>query len=147
MPLQIKRLLIVFAIVIGLFLVLRHFLIPESFGEEGHYRFLAIAENAALEAKYQGEESCKECHNDIVELKLEGLHDVISCESCHGPARLHNISEESQDILKPGGRDFCCKCHSPNTARSDDYVLQIDIEEHNKGKNCVKCHNPHEPWQ
>jgi hypothetical protein len=24
--------------------------------------------------------------------------------------------------------------------------MQVDLAEHNTGKNCVECHNPHQPW-
>jgi len=147
MPQQLKHLVIAFAIVIGLFLVARHFLIPDSFGETGHYRFKALEENASLEAKYMGEESCSDCHDDMASLKAEGLHDVLTCEACHGPGYLHVASGEAKDILVPSGREFCGKCHAMNVARPDDHIMQIDIKEHNIENNCVECHNPHEPWQ
>ncbi|MFC2114373.1 hypothetical protein ACFLRI_03395 [Bacteroidota bacterium] len=146
MPQQIKHLVIAFAIVIGLFLVARHFLIPDSFGKTGHYRFDALAENEAHEAKYMGEASCSDCHSDMAELKAEGLHDGLSCEACHGPGYKHIASGMAEDISKPSGREFCGKCHATIVSRSVDNVLQIDITEHNKNKNCVNCHNPHEPW-
>jgi len=38
MPAQLNRILLLFIAFIGLFLLVRHFLIPESFGQYGHYR-------------------------------------------------------------------------------------------------------------
>jgi len=48
MPVQLKTLLPLFAVFILLFLVARHFLIPESFGKYGHYRANAIDEIEAF---------------------------------------------------------------------------------------------------
>ena len=54
MPPQIKRLLPLFALFIGLFLLVRHLLIPESFGEFGHYRGNSLGENADKPLHYAG---------------------------------------------------------------------------------------------
>lgn len=146
MPLHIKRLLLVFAIFIALFLVARHFLVPESFGKYGHYRANALDESAKLEIHYAGQQACFECHQDIEDLKAQDVHSSIHCETCHGPGQKHVVSSEASDIFKPSGRDFCGSCHKKNAARLKDAVFQVDLTEHNIGKNCTECHNPHQPW-
>jgi hypothetical protein len=145
-PLHIKRLILVFAIFIALFLIARHFLVPESFGKYGHYRADALQENAELEIHYAGEQACLDCHQDIQDLKEQDVHSGIHCETCHGPGQKHVITSEASDILKPSGREFCGSCHQLNAARLKDAVFQVDLAKHNIGKNCTECHNPHQPW-
>jgi hypothetical protein len=45
-PPQIPRLALAFGVFITLFLVLRHFLVPETFGEYDHYRAVSLIDNA-----------------------------------------------------------------------------------------------------
>ena len=84
MPKHIQRLILVFAAILVIFLIIRKVLIPDSFGDFGHYRGLALDENKAIEAKYVGESICGDCHDDYMELKMSDLHAGISCETCHG---------------------------------------------------------------
>jgi uncharacterized CHY-type Zn-finger protein len=146
-PSHIKRLILVFVIFISLFLVLRHFLIPDTFGKNGHYRGAALIDNTQIEIHYSGQQACFECHQDIEDLKLKDLHSQIHCETCHGPGQKHVLSKVPADILKPNGREFCGSCHNINTAKQKDAVLQVNLKEHNIEKNCIDCHNPHQPWE
>jgi hypothetical protein len=145
-PLHIKRLIQVFAIFIALFLIARHFLVPETFGKYGHYRAASLDENAQLEIHYAGQQACFDCHQDIHDLKAEDVHNEIHCETCHGPGQKHVVTGEASDILKPSGREFCGSCHAKNAARLKVAVFQVDLAKHNIGKNCIECHNPHQPW-
>ena len=145
-PPQLTRLTIAFAIFISLFLLLRHFLVPDTFGQYGHYRGASLLDNAAVEIHYAGHKACLECHQDIEDLKAEDVHSGINCEICHGPGQKHVVSGEAADIIKPSGREFCGRCHSKNAARPKDAIFQVDLAEHNTGTNCVECHNPHQPW-
>lgn len=147
MPPQIKRLLLLFAIFIGLFLLVRHFLVPESFGKFGHYRGLSLDENAAMELHYAGKESCAECHREIADKLSSDLHDVLSCETCHGPGRAHADSPDSVKVFLPKEREFCGLCHDLMPGRRTDAVHQVVLSEHNTGKYCIECHNPHAPWE
>jgi excinuclease UvrABC ATPase subunit len=146
-PPQINRLVLAFAIFISLFMVARHFLRPVSFGEKGHYRAAALIENAMVEIHYSGQQACFECHQNIEDLKAQDVHSDIHCETCHGPGQKHVLSSEAADILKPSGREFCGSCHTLNAARSKSTVNQVDLSKHNIGKNCIECHNPHQPWE
>jgi len=164
MPLHIKRLILVFALFIALFLVLRHFLVPESFGQYGHYRGKALEEIASREVHHVGVNACASCHDTIVNLKASGLHETLTCEGCHGAGYLHVKSPKTEKLFIPTKvRDFCGVCHQKNAARGKDQVKQIDLKLHpvhvipqhpnvnlNRPKNeikCTECHNPHEPWQ
>ena len=146
MPQQIKRLALLFSFLIITFLVARHFLIPESFGDLGHYRALALDENKAHIAKYMGEAVCVDCHEDIMELKQSDVHADISCENCHGPGWKHIEDPNPDQMTLPQGREFCGRCHEANPARPSDIIVQINLNEHNPDDNCTECHNPHAPW-
>jgi hypothetical protein len=166
---HIKRLILAFAIFISLFLVARYFLKPKSFGELGHYRALAIEENAMKELHYAGSENCSKCHDSIRAEKAEGLHAKLKCEVCHGPGFKHAkyagqfTNSELPDSLKlhkPIERKECAKCHQINAARikiqfdtiDNSVIKQIDAMKHKliskktkKEQKCIKCHNPHQP--
>jgi hypothetical protein len=148
MPPQIKRLALLFAIFIGLFFLARHFLVPESFGEFGHYRGLSLGENQAYAPKYAGEKACADCHQDMVDLKSPNVHKSLSCETCHGPGLLHvNSTDSILPMRVPKDREFCELCHSKNAARKADNIVQINVTGHNPGQKCIECHNPHNPWK
>ncbi|MFH1320143.1 MAG: hypothetical protein ABII90_05745 [Bacteroidota bacterium] len=146
MPIQIKRLLIAFIIFVSIFLVIRQFLIPESFGEFGHYRALSLKENEDHEMKYVGVSTCNNCHDDIVSGKQDDLHEALDCETCHGPGYIHAGSPEAGQLEIPEERESCGRCHSFNPARPKKYITQVDLSEHNVDKKCIQCHNPHKPW-
>jgi hypothetical protein len=145
-PPQLSRLSVVFAIFISLVLLLRHFLIPPSFGQYGHYRGDSLKDNASLEIRYTGHKACFECHQDIEDLKQQDVHAKINCEICHGPGARHVSSAEATDIVRPSGREFCGRCHGRNAARAAGAITQVNLSEHNIGQNCTECHNPHQPW-
>lgn len=147
MPPQISRHLIVLVVLIAAFLLIRHLLIPESFGELGHYRANSLMDNEMKPLHYAGEASCADCHQEMADLKATDQHSGLSCETCHGPGLAHVESLETNDVLKPEGRDFCGKCHGLNFARNRDVVFQVDLKEHNTEHECTYCHNPHAPWE
>jgi hypothetical protein len=145
-PPQLTRLTIAFAIFISLCLLVRQLLVPDTFGQYGHYRGASLLDNASFEIHYAGHKACLECHQDIEDLKVQDVHSGINCEICHGPGQKHLGSGEAADIIKPSGREFCGRCHSKNAARAKSAIAQVNLAEHNTGKNCTECHNPHQPW-
>ncbi len=148
MPQQIRRLIPLFVIFIALFLVARHFLVPDTFGQYGHYRGDALIDNASKEIVYASKEDCFDCHDDIREQLENDVHADISCLTCHGPGLAHVNNPENDNIIKESEREFCGRCHDINAARSTDIVFQVDIKTHyTEKKNCVECHNPHEVWE
>lgn len=145
-PPQIPRLLIAFSIFITLFLLARHFLVPDTFGQYGHYRGASLIDASEVEIKYAGQNACFECHQDIQDAKAADVHSDIHCETCHGPGQKHIVSGEAGDIFKSESRESCTICHAVNAAKRNA-IFQIDPEKHNVGKNCIECHNPHQPWE
>ncbi|PIY02817.1 MAG: hypothetical protein COZ21_12195 [Bacteroidetes bacterium CG_4_10_14_3_um_filter_31_20] len=146
MPIQVKRLLIAFALFFIVFFILVYFLFPESWGDIGPYRSLALKEIADKEPKYVDTESCTMCHDSIANLKNDGEHKSINCQTCHGVGYKHVNEPETNKMDIPKGRDFCARCHALNAARPKNIIKQVDIIEHNKGEECLSCHNPHKPW-
>jgi hypothetical protein len=146
-PPQLKRLAIAFAVFISLFLLLRHFLVPDSFGQFGFYRGNSLADNAAVVPHYAGQAACFDCHQDVEDAKKEDVHKDIHCETCHGPGLKHIETSEAKDIVKPSEREFCGSCHMKNAARKADVIVQVDLKKHNVEKKCIECHNPHQPWK
>ena len=67
-----------------MFLVVRHYVVPKSFGQYGHYRGAAMGEIAAHPAKFAGHETCEACHSDVADKKKAGKHAHLNCEACHG---------------------------------------------------------------
>jgi hypothetical protein len=148
MPPQLKTLIPLFLLFIGLFLVARHFLVPESFGQYGHYRGNSIKENAGRSVNYSGKIACVECHTDINDKLSSDKHAGLSCEVCHGPGAMHILNPDSAKLVKPTAREFCGNCHAKFPARPKNAIKQVDIKEHHIDKvNCTDCHNPHAVWE
>jgi hypothetical protein len=147
MPPQLKTLLPLFAGFIIIFLIIRHFLVPESFGEHGHYRFNSVAENKERPMNYAGKDACAECHDDKTAELASDVHTGLSCETCHGPGLAHYDNPDSIRLIVPKERVFCGLCHAINSSRKVKVIVQIDLKDHNIGKNCIECHNPHMPWE
>ena len=146
-PPQINRLVILFIIVTGLFLIIRQFLIPDTFGDLGHYRAASLQENESAALHFAGDEACMYCHEDIFDLKNRDLHIDLACEICHGPGQSHVQSMDATDIMIPAGRDYCGRCHAVNAARPVAFVKQVDLATHNVELDCTECHNAHQPWE
>ena len=81
------------------FLLARYFLIPDDFGEYGHYRTSAVTNIITQEIQYAGHQICYECHDDIVDEKQLGYHKKVNCEVCHGPAAEHVKEEGDMRVL------------------------------------------------
>ena len=145
MPVQIKRLLLAFAIFIGLMLVLKYYLTPESWREYGPYRGNALKEIANKEPKFVQMETCIMCHDSIGELKANSVHVSIQCETCHGPGYKHVDDPENVKMEVNQERQFCLRCHTKNLASPKKMINQIDAIEHYEGEECITCHNPHQP--
>ena len=142
---QISRLTLVFGVLIAGLVIARHFLVPKTFGQLGHYRAAAVAEISARKIKYAGHEACAMCHEDISKTHDTHRHRGVACEVCHGPAAAH--IDAPTDIRPPAPRQRgapCALCHSYNPSRPTGFP-QIDLVAHNPMKPCIGCHNPHAP--
>ena len=146
-PPQLKRLVLAFTIFISAFLIIRHFLVPETFGQYGFYRGASLEEIAQTPVKYAGQEVCFNCHQDIEDLKQLDVHSEVRCETCHGPGQNHSENGGTTLLELPVSRESCGICHSKNAAKQKDAIYQVSLEEHNTQKKCIECHNPHQPWE
>jgi hypothetical protein len=145
-PAQLKRLIPLFAIFISLFLLVRHFLIPDSFGQFGHYRGDSLKDIASKETVYSTKQVCTDCHDDILEMLESDAHTELSCLVCHGPGTAHVDDPFEGAIIKENSREYCGRCHNLNAARPAAVIHQVDIHSHNtEFEYCTDCHNPHQP--
>jgi hypothetical protein len=143
-PQQVLRLVLVFGVATVGFIIARSALVPDTFGDLGHYRALAVDSIAARGIKYAGHQRCAVCHRSIDQRRLEGHHGGLSCEVCHGPAMDHVNAPGSVKPAAPRERGLCPICHSYDAARPSGFP-QIDPVAHNPRAPCVECHDPHEP--
>jgi hypothetical protein len=138
------RLAAVFIAGLLIFLVIRGFLVPKSFGQFGHYRANAVTEIAARPIKFAGHESCEGCHADVLDKKKNGKHAGVNCEACHGPQAQHVDDPTSVKPAKLDTAVLCARCHDANAAKPRNFP-QVDTEEHSTGLPCDTCHQPHSP--
>ena len=76
-----------FVLAFIVFLVVRAYVVPKSFGQYGHYRGAAIGEIAAKPVKFTGHETCETCHH-------QGKNSAESrCFECH---TYHNWEKEKE---------------------------------------------------
>lgn len=137
--------------VVGAILIARAFLVPDDFGVHGknftygYYRLSNIQEWRNFRVKYQGREYCLSCHADNVESLNVSAHAQVECENCHGPAVNHPGAVPTLDI--DTSREHCLRCHAlsdyPYSSRAA--VPAIDNNRHRRRRDCVRCHNPHDP--
>ena len=144
MPQQVSRLVILFVLLVGGLLVARQILVPETFGELGHYRAAAVDSAKVLPVRYAGQQVCGECHDEIAEVKQVSRHRGVACEACHGPAASHVEAPDEVTPRVPRKRGYCPLCHGYNASRPTGFP-QIDPTTHNPVKPCISCHDPHEP--
>lgn len=138
------RLAGVFAAGIILFLLLRGFLVPKSFGQYGHYRGNAMSELAARPVNFAGHQTCESCHADILEKKKDGRHAHVNCEACHGPLAGHADDPTSVKPAKLDTTLLCPRCHEANAAKPKGFP-QVASADHSTGLSCDTCHQPHSP--
>ena len=144
MPEQISRLIIIFVVLIAGLLAARTYLVPETFGEQGHYRTAAVDSALAQPIHYAGQEVCGECHDEIYATKLDSRHQGVACEVCHGPAADHVEDSDTYVPEAPRERGYCPLCHGYNASRPTGFP-QIDPMSHNPAKACIECHDAHNP--
>jgi len=144
MPQQVPRLVVAFSVVVAVLLVARRRLLPETFGDRGHYRAAAVDSIAARPIKYAGHQACAVCHDELAAKRLGGNHRGVTCETCHGPAATHVEQPVDVKPTVPDTRAFCVTCHAYNPSRPTGFP-QIDPSVHNYPQPCTDCHDPHAP--
>jgi len=133
-----------FAIGIVVFLLLRSYFVPRSFGQYGHYRGDALTEIAAKPVSYAGHQTCEVCHGDVLEVKKAGKHAGVNCEACHGALAAHAADPASVVPKLPDTAVLCAQCHEQNIAKPKSFP-QVVSKEHSGGVDCKICHQPHSP--
>jgi hypothetical protein len=141
---HLVRLALLFAAGVLVFLAVRALLVPEGFGEIGHYRVGAIADNRARTPSFAGRAACLECHDEVGAKKATGAHGRVGCESCHGPLALHAADPDAVKPKLPDSGTLCVRCHTKSASRPKSFP-QVDPEAHAEGAACVDCHDPHRP--
>jgi hypothetical protein len=119
-------------------------LVPEGFGELGHYRPGAIEDNRAKGVKFAGHLACLECHEDVGSEKAQGAHAGVRCEACHGALAEHAADPASVTPARPETTALCVVCHAANVAKPKGFP-QVVPAEHSGGASCSDCHRPHRP--
>jgi len=137
------RFAFLFVIAFAVFLVIRHFVVPKSFGEYGHYRGDSIGEIADHPIHFAGHDTCEMCHADIAEMKKAGKHTSVNCEACHGSLANH-ANDPSITPPKLDTAVLCVRCHAASAAKPKGFP-QVDAEQHAGGIACETCHKPHSP--
>jgi len=138
----------------------RHFLVPASFGQLGHFRADSIGEYMAKPVMHGNDASCGKCHPDQFAAHEQGKHKAVRCENCHGPLALHADSDKKiADAKVMASADLCALCHQKLDARPKTFP-QIDLKAHMNellakeglpprdtvpAKICFTCHDPHDP--
>ena len=138
------RFALLFVVGFVIFLVVRHFVVPKSFGEYGHYRGAAIAEIASHPIHFAGQETCEACHADVLEITKSGKHANVHCEACHGPLANHSIDPNSVHPPKLDTATLCVRCHAASAAKPKVFP-QVVTDQHSGGLACETCHRPHTP--
>jgi bacterioferritin-associated ferredoxin len=150
---HVFRIFLLLGAVVVSALIVRIFLVPETFGRYGHYRAANLAEQAAREVRHGGNDSCGKCHEKIKELHDKGAHLPVPCEDCHDALATHvrdgkKVAEmrRTKSVTK-----LCARCHRDLAARRESFP-RINIEKHvaDQGATlsdtvCFDCHNPHNP--
>lgn len=147
-----RPLWVALGLVAGL-LLLRLFLVPDDFGihERGYmygwYRAGNAEEWKQVPVKYRGSAGCQECHEENYKAVTASPHAEIPCENCHGPRGDH--PDHPEVLAIDTARELCLRCHQrlpyPQSARGQ--LPAIEGEKHNSTRECVDCHNPHDPSQ
>jgi hypothetical protein len=134
----------VFAAGLLLFVVLRSFLVPKSFGQYGHFRGDALAEIKTQPLHYAGHGTCESCHSDVFDQKVKGKHARVNCEACHGPLATHAEDPGGVMPAKLDTANLCVRCHEANAAKPK-WFPQVVSADHSAGLACNECHQPHSP--
>jgi hypothetical protein len=149
----IRAVLLLIAIAV-VFVVVRHFLVPDSFGDYGHYRSLSIAEIAARAPAHGAVGACAECHAEEAAWVSEEEHKTVACEVCHAPLATHAAAgEKTADMAVRRTTELCAWCHQRLAARPATFP-QVVIVEHVSEKGgeltegiCLECHDAHDPLE
>src|ERR1700760_2448256 len=98
-----------FVLAFIVFLVVRGYVVPKSFGQYGHYRANAIAEIGARPVRYAGHEACETCHTEISDVKKKGKNEHVNWRAGHEPLAKHAEDPSSVTPVKPDTAVLCAR--------------------------------------
>lgn len=149
LPEQVTRLGIVILAILAVVLSLRLLILPSllfsPFSAKPH-QAAKVEREMQKPPHYAGVATCRKCHAEQYDAKYAGYHKTINCENCHGPSAAHAANEKDKALMprRPKDREFCLACHAYDRTRPNGFP-QVDPQEHNGRKQCVRCHDPHDP--
>ena len=129
--------------VVGLFVVL-----PWAYGMYGFHPEESAQSWAALTPQYAQSPACQGCHAQEYEPWQAAEHQVVACESCHGPLAEHAATAPQgataalPSEVEPPHADLCVLCHEQAPGRPAGFPV-VDLEAHYGGAQCLGCHEPH----
>jgi len=140
------RMACLFGIGILVFLVARGIFVPKGFGDLGHFRPGAIADNQNQPPSFAGKEACLQCHGAVLDTMKQkaSKHVKVSCEACHGAQARHAADPASGKPDPLPAVKLCLTCHAANVAKPMGFK-QVVVKDHNEGTSCTDCHNAHAP--
>ena len=138
------RVVVLLAVGVVAFLLIRRAVVPANFGEFGHFRPAVLDEIRAHPVKFAGHETCEACHSDVSGTKSKGKHAGVNCEACHGALANHAADPASVVPKLPDPGVLCARCHQANASKPKAFP-QVVPAEHSGGAPCTVCHKPHDP--
>jgi len=155
---HVIRILLTFVGVIIVGSLFRPLFLPSEFGDYGHYRPGAVTDEANREMRNKTNDSCLDCHYFVKKIHLKGVHEVVSCEVCHGAYSDHvkdgKVIGEMPVYRGEEIKSLCLRCHNKIIrARPPESIKMIAMPEHLEEKNvrtdhaCNQCHHVHAPYK
>lgn len=142
MPKYGVRLIFIIFFLLAAAVAAKSYFTADSFYRYGHYRADSVTEIAAGKPVHRGPDYCQACHTNRHAEWSVGVHKVVKCEICHGPAREHPANGKlpiPTDTVK-----LCTLCHEAMPPRPAAQP-QIEVSQHAGTQQCITCHNPHTP--
>lgn len=147
------------------FLVVRGLMIPDSYGEFGHYRGDNVAEQRAKSPVHGRLDSCDSCHAKQAETIHRGKHSTVPCQDCHAPLNAvnpgypkeppvpHTDGNKKKTAAMPVNRKarLCERCHEKLESKPKGFPQVVPAEHlqqvggEDGDEACVNCHTPHDP--
>lgn len=149
---HIWRLSILLILLLNVGILARHFLMPESFGDAGFYRYDALTELTSLAPHHGAVDACTECHEEQADAKAKGNHREVQCEACHNTLSSHvRDGEMYTEMTINRSYRLCANCHEKLLARPET-IPQIILAEHLEleasqaiaEEACLECHDSQE---
>ena len=93
---------------------------------------------------YAGQTVCLDCHMDVGQARAKSRHQVLRCETCHGPLATHATGDVSVKPPAINPRLLCLRCHTSQPGLPAGFP-NINPADHMGDLPCTDCHTPHSP--